>query len=324
MGLFSDNLDYKGLDALCISVNRTIECTNIDIPLYVEARISYVTFYNAKEVKIGEVTVKELKKSGDLAYAIKPIFEKYVSEEVNLHPEYSEKIFQNDLGELIYNEKNAINLIGSRLFKAALTKIWNPNGFDEVNFEKVYGIAPVGFKIWDIQCGLPLPCDISKLLNTSSVSIADEDSGIEVFATPEAEVASDPIIESETHEDTSEILSLQEEISTIEAKFTEKQLEIQSVRDNLKKTISSANSLEEQLRKVEALIAIYGNEQAIYQKYIDEVENGVKYIKELKLENEKKQTILEDLKSRSAHEIIPQSENDELLTSIIEHISFHL
>ncbi|MBD5215522.1 MAG: hypothetical protein HDS78_03255 [Bacteroidales bacterium] len=182
MGLFSDNLDYKDFDGLTIKIKRTIGEATIELPICVEARISYVTWNNAKDITIDSITVKELKKNGNLLYAIKPTIEKYLADEINERSEYAEAIFPDDFfGEpkLEFCEKRAKELINSQLFKEALTKVDDPEGFDEVKFEKIYGIAPVGFKVWNVTSGVSVPYVYSGLV---TVNAEAENTGEEVIS----------------------------------------------------------------------------------------------------------------------------------------------
>lgn len=314
MGLFSDDLDYRDLDALCIKVKRTVaDGATIELPLYVDARISFVTFPKAKEVIIEGSTVKDLKKSGKLLGAFKPIFEKYITDEVNVHPEYAEQIFPHDFyGEprLEFNERHAKEHIGYQLFKKALTKIDNPNDFDEVKFEKIYGIAPVGFKIRDISCGVTMPYDISGIIGSEQLS--DEK---DAYVEPDADTSPAPvgtqILEQE------EIDRLRGEANALETKCAQKQSEIQSTKECLEKTLISIKSLEGQLKSYEDIIAQYGNDnghsQEALSKCSHEIEKADQALHDLELKRQEKQTLLADLKTKNG------DEETDFLYSIIQH-----
>lgn len=327
MGLFSDNLDYKDLDALCIKVKRNVGDTTIELPVYVEVRISYVTWNNAKDVTIDDETVKDLKKSGRLAGAIKPIFERYITEEVNAHPEYAEEIFPNDFfgaPQLEFSEKRAKDIIDSRLFKEALTKVDDPDGFEEVKFEKIYGIALVGFKIWTVTSGLTIPYDISGIISEKSVLDGQEISAPESNTDSNGTVHDDADIEitpesadAKVHEK-DEISRLQEEVLALEANCVQKQSEIQSAKNNLGMVLRSVSSLETKLKIDKMIVAKHDTTKELLSQCASEFKGISNKIDDLKLIQVEKEAQLENLKTSKIEY------DTNLLYSIVKHTSDHL
>ncbi len=218
-------------------------------------------------------------------------------------------------------------MINPGLFKEALTKIDNPNGFDEVKFETVFAIAPVGFKIRNVSSGVSIPYDYSALVQgnpdtvTDTDKIPDQESTISIGETSQLNAPDDeriPEVEEEKDSEIDEISRLQEEVAALETKCTQKQRENQSAKESLENIVRSVASLEEQLSKDKALVAEFGLFQEKNNNYSKEIGTCKKRIHELELEQKEKQNQLETLKNQKV------DVDSNLLYSIIKHMSGNL
>lgn len=270
MGLFSDDLKYRDFDALCIQVKRKIGDLVVELPVYVDARISYVTWNNANDVILDGSSVKELKKSGRLTDVMKPIFEKYIAEAVNARSDYAQAIYPDDFfGEtkIEFSEKRAKELIDSRLFKETLVKIKDPEGFDKVKFEKIYGISPVGYKVWNVTSGVCVPYDYTELVNgKDKIEITRK----EVNSAPESH-SKEPIDESvvverdkgqvdlpqKTVDKEVPLNLLSSEYEELKRKCELLRVEIGKYRMELDGRIRGKETLEKTLNERQALVAQY-------------------------------------------------------------------